>query len=172
MVGLGEVAQSAQDAVAIDLILARAGTEIDGKWAKIGAALPVGLGPGQFLDDLEPRNSRQRDKAAPIAGSGELGNSSRAANRKQGWHAGCRPRFWIGLDHADDPVTFEGIVHHGEIALLEYVERQFAAREQQGARERKDRKYRRQFIRVAISKVHAHFQSYLLPACLCSRTHI
>ena len=45
----------------------------------------------------------------------------------------------LRLHHADHAVAGQGVEHHGEIARLEDVERQLAARQQQHARQRKDR---------------------------------
>src|ERR1700740_3520338 len=57
VVRLGEVTKRTQNAVAIDLILARVGAEINDKWAKIGAALAIGCYRGNFLAKLKPCNT-------------------------------------------------------------------------------------------------------------------
>ena len=96
------------------------------------------------------RNAGQRHEIAAVAGLGELGDASGAADRE-------KPEGSVGvrLDHADDAIAFEDVVDHGEVARLENIQRQLSARQQQSLGERKDRKCRWQRIRVAIGQVQA-----------------
>jgi hypothetical protein len=63
----------------------------------------------------------------------------------------------VGLDHADQAMAVaEGVVHHGEIARLEDVERHLAARQKQRAGQRKHRDHFRQFAGSAIFGIDRH----------------
>ena len=81
--------------------------------------------PSSVMRSGRPR-SRRIDDAAGAAG---------AIDRRLAGIA----RAFLRLDHADQAVARQRVVGHGEIARLEDVERQPAARQQQHAGQRKDR---------------------------------
>ena len=64
--------------------------------------------------------------------------------------------FCIGLDHTDDAMGLEDVVHHSHIAWFENGQRQLPTRQQQDACKREDRNDGRQFVGSPIGIVDAH----------------
>ncbi len=152
-----------QNRLAVDLVLALAGHEIVRERRVGHAALPVAGRDLRLLLDAEARHAGELDQVAAVAGFGELGDAADAADAKQVrpvLGAGMRR---IGLDHADEAVAVaQRVVDHLQIARLENVERHLAARQQQGARQRKHRDRAGQIVRAAIDGVHRHERTRLL----------
>ena len=93
-----------------------------------------------FLDHLEAGDAGQFEDVAAVAGFGELGDAADAADAKQRGPFLAMRVGDVGLDHADQPVAVaKSIVDHGEIALLEDVQRHLPARQQERAGQRKHR---------------------------------
>src|SRR5487761_440346 len=97
---------------------------------------PEELGLGQFLGDVETRHALEADDVAAVAAFTEFDDAARATGLVERRIADVVLIF-ERLDHADHAAFAERHVGHRQIARLEDVERQHAARQQQRAGERK-----------------------------------
>ena len=140
---LDEVAQGLDHAGPVDLVLAGARREIGGERLEGDAAPAVTVVGGSSSSMRKRAIADERDEIAPVPGLGELRDAAGAADPVEFRHGGVAIVVGVGLDHADDAVAFQRLIHHRQIARLEDVQRHLAARKQQRAGQGKDRDDRR-----------------------------
>ena len=150
-IGFGEFAQGANNAGAVNLGHVGFRIKIQRVRRKIHLRHPIGFGHAFLRPKPESRNAGQGDDITAIAGFGELGDASGAADMFQG----RRRLSDMRLDHADDAMRRQGVVNHLHIARFENIERQLSAWQQQRL-QRKDRNFRWQVHCRAIGPVDAH----------------
>jgi len=110
----------------------------------------------QLLKNAVTADALQRDQIATVARFGELRDAAGAADLIKPGRERVAALLGVRLDHADEPMRPQGVVHHGEVARLEDVERHVAARQQEGAGERKNRNDVRAILGAAVGRVHRH----------------
>ena len=138
LIRVGKIAQRFQNAIAVDRLLAETGAEVSLERGEVGLHLPVRRHGRDLVDDGEARHTRQGHDVAPVAGLGELRDTSGTADFEQGWNLARLP-LRIGLNDPDETMPLQRIVDQREVARLEDVERQLSARQQKRAGQRKQR---------------------------------
>ncbi|KDP93510.1 hypothetical protein ER13_00930 [Brevundimonas sp. EAKA] len=156
-------AQGVKEGVAVEVRLFRRGRQIVLIGVEGRADLAIGRLGRQFGGDAEPRHPGQGDQIPTVRGFRKTGDPPGAADRRQ---AGQGRSPALGLDQADDPVPGHGVVHHVEIARLEDVQRQLAARQQYGPLQREHRDHLRQIEGSNIALRHHVSLAYRPAGCL------
>src|SRR5262249_18137246 len=157
IVGFEKIGERPQQARAVDVILALAGGEIVDEGGIAHPALAIGRRHRELLVDAKAGNAGELEEIAAVAGLGDLGDAADAADLVEvGLALGSGMRR-VGLDHADQAVSpAQGIIDHREIARFENVERHLPARQQQRARQWKDRDHVGEVAGVLVDRIHGH----------------